>query len=322
MAVNKIRRVVVIVIIAGALLSVVFSGILIQPTKETPVVEKERVVVIPLRGTIEESSGTAFTSSITPDYVSMQLERAEREENVEAVVLRVNSPGGSVAASQQIAEMVKEFEMPVVVSMADTAASGGYYISAPADGIVAHPGTMTGSIGVITMMVNPEGLYEKLGIEVETIKSGEHKDMFQRTLTEEEREIMQGISDEAYSQFLEEIAAGRDMEMDAVRELATGELFIGSQAKERGLVDELGGTDTAVDLAAEIAGLEDPVKYEFPAPTFMEFILGMDTTLPDLIKKSLIPSDFFLIEKVKQGLQPELRYQPGDSLPSGFMPNV
>lgn len=317
---KNIKRTVVLVIIAAAFLSAVVSGIYLQPTEDRQVAELEKVVIIPLQGAIEESS-TAFTSSITPGQVSRQLERAEREENIRAVVLRVNSPGGSVAASQQIAEKITEFEKPVVVSMADTAASGGYYISAPADGIVAHPGTMTGSIGVITMMVNPEGLYDMLGLEVETIKSGEHKDMFHRSLSEEEREIMQEISDEAYRQFLEEIAAGRDMELEKVRELATGELILGSQAKELGLVDQLGGKDTAVDFAAEIAELDDPVKYEFPAPGIMEFVWGTDLSLPDLIRKSLLPSDFFLLEKIQRGFQPELRYQPGN-IPRGLAPGI
>ena len=183
----------VLVIVAAALLSAIW--LVLKSVREGASFAGggERVVVIHLQGTIEEGSGgIGFGQNITPSYVDEQLQKA--------AVLRVNSPGGSVAASQQISSYIKAFSKPLIISMGDLAASGGYYISAPADGIVAEPGTLTGSIGVITQVTDMEGLYEKLGIKIEVIKSGRHKDMLSRELTPEEREIMQALSDEIYDQ--------------------------------------------------------------------------------------------------------------------------
>src|SRR5690554_4127252 len=194
------RRILAAVLIGVAILSVVLLTI-ISDQEGARLSALERSVVIYLQGAIEETGGNwDFSGAITPRRVARQLERAAKDNSIKAVVLRINSPGGAVAASQQIAALVREFEKPVVVSMADMAASGGYYISAPADGIVAHPGTMTGSIGVIFSMVYLDGFYEKLGIETEIIKSGKHKDMFSRKLTPEERRLIQEISDGAYEQ--------------------------------------------------------------------------------------------------------------------------
>ena len=189
------KRIFAAVLIGIAVLSIILLTV-ISGREGKHLSTLERVVIIYLQGPIEEAGGNwDFSGAITPRRVARQLERAAKDNSIKAVVLRINSPGGAVAASQQIAALVREFEKPVVVSMGDMAASGGYYISAPADGIVAHPGTMTGSIGVIFTVVNMDGLYEKLGVEIETIKSGRHKDMFARKLTDEERRLMQEISD-------------------------------------------------------------------------------------------------------------------------------
>ncbi len=302
------KRILAGVLIGVAILSVILLAI-VSDREGARLSALERVVVIYLEGAIEETGGNwDFSGVITPRRVARQLERAAKDNSIKAVVLRINSPGGAVAASQQIAALIREFEKPVVISMGDMAASGGYYISAPADGIVAHPGTMTGSIGVIFTNFNMEGLYEKLGVEMETIKSGRHKDMFTRKLTDEERRLLQKISDEAYDQFITEVAEGRELEKDHVRKLATGQLYLGSQALELGLVDRLGGIEEAIDLAAEIAGLEKPVKYEFPQPSFFEQLTRLNTYLPALLEKKFLPGELLLLEKAKQ-YGPQLRYQ-------------
>ncbi len=302
------RRILAAVLIGVAILSVVLLTI-ISDQEGARLSALERVVVIYLQGAIEETGGNwDFSGVITPRRVARQLERAAKDNSIKAVVLRINSPGGAVAASQQIAGLIRGFEKPVVVSMGDMAASGGYYISAPADGIVAHPGTMTGSIGVIFSVVNVEGLYEKLGLEVETIKSGRHKDMFARKLTDEERRLLQEISDGAYDQFITEVAEGRNLEKDYVRKLATGQLYLGTQALELGLVDRLGGIEEAIDLAAEIAGLENPVRYEFPPPSFFEQLTSFGAYIPVLLEKKFLPGELLLLEKARQYL-PQLRYQ-------------
>jgi len=271
--------------------------------------EENRIAVIKLQGTIQESMAGFLGGGISPSVVRSQLERVAEDASIEGVVLRIESPGGSIAASQEISAIISEFEKPIVVSMADMAASGGYYISAPAQGIVAQAGTMTGSIGVISTTLDLEGLYEKLGIEVEVFKSGEHKDMLSREMTEEEREIMQGISDEAYNQFIEDVARYRDMDIDKVRELATGQLYLGSQAKELGLVDRLGGVDEAVEYLAELNDLAAPVRYELPPPSLFTQLFGYGYGVMDLLEKALLGPELIMLEKVREGFPPDIRYQ-------------
>ncbi len=307
---NK-KKIFIITLIAVSVIAVLALPFIdgIDPGRERPRRDEDRIVVIKLQGAIQESMGGLFAGGISPELVYNQLQRAEEDPHIEGVVLRVQSPGGSIAASQEIAALVRDFEKPIVVSMADMAASGGYYISAPAQGIVAQPGTMTGSIGVISSIMDMEDLYEKLGISVETIKSGRHKDMFNRTLTEEERELMQEISDRAYEQFISDVAEGRDMEIEEVRELATGELFIGSQAKELGLVDRLGGVDDAIDYLAELNDLEHPVRYEFPAPSIFDQLMGYGYYVLSSLERAFIDPKLILLEKLQEGVPPEILYQ-------------
>ena len=250
------------------------------PTSCMPVGDK--IAVIPLSGAITAGGSSLFYgSAITPGLVREQLNRAEKDITVKAIVLRIESPGGVVAPCQEILveiEKVKQTK-PVVVSMGNTAASGGYYISAKADKIVALPGTLTGSIGVISQIPNVKGLYDKLGIEMQTFKGGKYKDMYSgfRELTPEEKEIMQQMVDNYYEQFVEVVAEGRGLSKEQVRSLATGQLYTGAEAKELGLVDELGGLDTAIDLAAELAGVTTPrVEYYTPPKSLLESLLGIN----------------------------------------------
>ncbi len=307
----KKRKMIIISLIVIALVVVVASPFLngAQPGRDPERVGEDRVVVIRLAGTIQESAGGLLAAGISPDLVYNRLERARKDATIEGVVLRIESPGGSIAASQSIASMVRDFEKPIVVSMADMTASGGYYISAPAQGIIAHPGTMTGSIGVISNLMNLEGLYEKLGIELESITSGEHKGMFTRELTDEERELLQDISDEAYHQFITDVAEGRNMDIEEVRELATGELFLGTQALELGLVDELGGIQTAIDYLAEENNLDEPVRYEYPEPPFFSQFFGFGYSLLDSLERALVDPEVIMLEKLREGVPPDIRYQ-------------
>ena len=240
-----------------------------------------KVAVIRLSGVIADSGqqGLLVTGGINPKLVREYLIMAERDSGVKAIVLRIDSPGGSAAASQEIASTIKRFKedtgKPVVISMGDMAASGGYYISAYADSIVANPSTLTGSIGVISQFIYIEGLLDKLGLELETIKAGKHKDMGIRSLTEEQRQIMQNITDDLYRQFVAAVAESRGLAVERVTELATGQLYTGTQALELGLVDQLGGLDTAIDIAANLAGVTLPEVEEYSPPSsFLERLLG------------------------------------------------
>jgi len=192
-----------------------------------------------------------------------------------------------------------------VISMGDVAASGGYYISVYADRIVASPGTLTGSIGVISQFIYIEGLLEKLGLELETIKAGEHKDMGIRPLTEEERQIMQDITDDLYEQFVAAVAEGRGLPVAEVRQLATGQLYTGGQALNLGLVDELGGLDTAIELASSLAGITTPEIEEYrPSASFLEKLLG-GLSLPSSLPFS---GDELLFLRMLEGWQGMPRY--------------
>jgi protease-4 len=211
------------------------------------------IAVIPLSGTITSGGSSLLSgSAITPDLVRSYLSKAENDRTVKAIVLRIDSPGGEVEASQEILLQIERAResKPVVVSMGSIAASGGYYISTGANAIVALPTTETGSIGVISYQMNVQGLLDKLGIDVEVFKGGKYKDMYTgfRELTPEEQSIMQATVDEFYEQFIGVVAEGRG--------LATGQLYSGTEAKELGLIDELGDLDTAISLAAGLAGIE------------------------------------------------------------------
>jgi protease-4 len=279
-------------------------------------ITENKVAVISLNGPIQsESSGFLFGGSvISPQFVRNQLEKAKNDVAVKAIVLQIESPGGSVAACQEILNEIERVEKPIVVSFGTVAASGGYYISTKADKIVALPGTLTGSIGVISEMPNLKGLYQKLGIEMEVFIAGKHKDMYAglRELTPEEKVIMQEITDQIYDQFVQVVVEGRGLSEDKVRELATGQLYTGVQAKELGLVDELGGLNEAIDLAASLAGIEKPkVEYYKPAvPSLLSTLMGMGLQkLSSVIQvQSLGAEGIILLETLRNPYpQPEYR---------------
>jgi protease-4 len=273
---------------------------------------KGKIAVIRLSGIIADSGqqGLLTSGGISPKQVRNYLKRAESDSGVKAVVLRIDSPGGSAAASQEIASEVRHFKevtgKPVVISMGDVAASGGYYISAYADRIVANPSTLTGSIGVISHFIYIEGLLEKIGLELETIKTGRHKDMGIGPLTGEQRQIMQDITDDLYEQFVAAVAEGRGLQAAEVRQLATGQLYTGTQALDLELVDKLGGLETAIELASSLAGITTPEIEEYSPPaSFFETLLG------GLSIRSLLPlsEDELLFLRMLEGWQGMPRYQ-------------
>jgi protease-4 len=182
---------------------------------------------------------------------------------VKAIVLDINSPGGSVGAVQEIYSRIlrvkKTKHIPFVALFGDVAASGGYYIASACDKIVAHPGTLTGSIGVIFEVQNMEGLFSKIGFKMDPIKSGAHKDIGSpaRPMTPEERKILQDLIDDAYGQFVQAVADGRKMKVEEVKPLADGRIYSGTQALSNHLVDQLGDSHDALMLAAQLGGIKD-----------------------------------------------------------------
>ena len=303
----------IIIGVSIVLLVAILVVVLVLVVPSRPSVGK--IAVISLSGTITTESSSLFSgSTITPELVRDYLARVEKDKAVKAIVFRIESPGGEIAPSQEILweiERVKETK-PIVVSMGGTAASGGYYISTQADKIVALPTTMTGSIGVIYQVTNIEGLLEKLGIQIEIFKGGMYKDMYWgfRELTPEEEEIMQGMVDEYYEQFIDVVAEGRELSKEEVRNLATGQIYTGTEAKELGLVDELGGLDTAIDLAAELAGIETAiVEYYQPPKLTLWSLLGFANAIQVRLS-GLSAQDIILLEILSHNYrQPLFLYQ-------------
>lgn len=224
---------------------------------------EDRIALIRVEGVIMDSQATVG-----------ELKRFSENPSVKAIVLRIDTPGGGVVPSQEIYDAVKRVRnksnKAVIASMGSVAASGGYYIAAATDRIVANPGTLTGSIGVIMETANIEGLLQKIGVEGVVIKSGKYKDVGSplRKMNPEERGLLQAVMDDVHKQFIEAVAEGRSLELRAAQMLADGRIFTGRQAKEAKLVDELGDLEDAIQLAAEVVGIEGEPKVVEPRRRF------------------------------------------------------
>jgi len=240
----------------------------------------DTIALVRIEGIIAESAGGGpfgFGYESGTQAIVDQLERAGRDGSVKAVVIRINSPGGSAAASQEIYTAVKRLQKPVVVSMGDVAASGGYYVAAGADKIVANPATLTGSIGVIMQSFNLAGLLGRYGVQADTIKSGPFKDtgsMF-RPMAAPERQYLQSMVNDVYDQFVRAVAEGRKLDVAYVKKLADGRVFTGQQALQYKLVDELGGLRHAIEVAKKQAGIAGPAHVrELRRKSFFEEMMG------------------------------------------------
>lgn len=230
----------------------------------------EKVAVIDINGAISKS-----------DKIIELIHQYRDNGSVKAIVVRIDSPGGSVAPVQEIYSELTKLEKPVVASLGGTAASGGYYIACAADQIFANPGTLTGSIGVIMQFMKMKGLYEKVGLDQQTVKSGQFKDTGSpiRNLTPEEKELLQETIDDVHHQFVDAIFDERKdrLTRDEVQALADGRIFSGNQALDHKLVDKLGNLHDAIAHAAELGGIVGKpkitrVKRE---PTLLERLIGV-----------------------------------------------
>jgi len=273
-----------------AVVLILASGLTGGPTAPTVYVEEyvsgdgaSKIAVVPVEGTIASADDSlgGTQPTVTPEGLADALRQAGGDPTVAAVVLEVNSPGGGVTASDEMHQSILDFKentgKHVVVSMGDTAASGGYYISTAADRIVANETTLTGSLGVIFQLTNFAEAADKYGIKQEVIKSGKYKDIGNsfRELKPEEREIFQSIVDESYAQFVDVISAGRNIPEERVREIADGRVYSGLQAEELGLVDSFGGLDEASAAAGRLAGTSDTTVVRYvQEPTLRDTLLA------------------------------------------------
>ncbi|KAF0122450.1 MAG: protease IV [bacterium] len=247
------------IIIVGILLIVFFITVfaITYTGGNTTLAMGDKVAVVDTKGVIKDST-----------TIIEQLLRFKKDKSVKAIVLRIDSPGGAVGPTQEIYEEVKKIreKKKVLVSMGSLAASGGYYIACAANKIIANPGTITGSIGVIIEFGNIEELMKKIGFKSVIIKSGEYKDVMSpfRSITDQEKTILRGVVDSVHSQFIEAVVEGRKLKREDVAKIADGRIFSGEQAKALGLVDSLGNLQDAISMAAEIAGIKGEPNVIYP----------------------------------------------------------
>lgn len=262
---------------APLLLTGCFNGFVLKPVQlDAPVEEtlvldsqswccRNKVALIDVEGMLlnARTSGLLGSGDNPVSLFRERLDAAASDSRVKAVVLRINSPGGAVTASDIMYEDLVRFRRdtnkPVVACMMDVAASGGYYVAMGADRVYAHPTTVTGSIGVIMSLYNASGLFEKIGLRTDPIKSGPNKDLANpgRPMSDEERGILQGMVNGFYDQFVRVVARGRQIPEERVRVLADGRVYTGLDAKQIGLVDEIGYLDDAIQCAMDLACVKD-----------------------------------------------------------------
>lgn len=243
--------------------------------------EKERIVVLPIEGIIQDVESTGF-NPLPYNHQSFlrMFSEIEQDDTIKGVLLYVNSPGGGVYESaeihDQILKLKESTDLPIWTYMANMAASGGYYVAAPTDHIIASTETVTGSIGVIMGHTDVSGLLEKLGIRDDSIASGGNKQIGTSTkpMTEEQRAILQELIDNTYNRFVKVVAEGRNMDEARVRELADGRIYDGEQALANGLIDELAFYDDALQIYADELGIEDPEYFQY-APSQLNFFNGL-----------------------------------------------
>ena len=242
-----------------------------------------RIALVEVRGPITRAEDTV-----------KQLIKYREDDSVRAIVLRIESPGGAVAPTQEIFDELgktREAGKIIVASMGSVAASGGYYIACAADSIVANPGSITGSIGVITVAPSAEDLFEKIGIDWQVVKSGRHKDIgsMNRGMTDEEFGIVQSVVDDVYDQFVGAVASYRPLSREEVVEVADGRIYTGNQALPLGLVDRLGTYQDAISLAGEMAGLpEKPSVIRQRPKTFFEMLMENLETMTRLYSPGIV----------------------------------
>ena len=231
---------------------------------------KDKIGIVLIEGVLSDSRDAV-----------RQLEKYERDGGVKAIVLRVNSPGGAVVPSQEIYDKVLTVRKSkkVVVSMGSVAASGGYYIACAADRIIANPGTITGSIGVVVQFSQIEELLKKIGLKSTVVKAGEYKDMGSpvREMTPAERALVQGVIDDIHAQFIEAVVSNRRIDRQEIERIADARIFTGRQALAAGLVDSLGNMDHAIDTAAQLAGIEGRPEVIYPEEKrkgLLRYIMG------------------------------------------------
>ncbi len=272
---KKITEVVFFILLLASLIACVYL-VLHSNIQKSTIIENLALSKKPSIGVVEvfgqvysPHEENSIVSSSNFQEILNTIKSFREEEKVKAVIIRINSPGGTVGAVQEICQEIrrlKESGKPVVASILDIAASGGYYIASECNEIVSNRGSMIGSIGVIFMTSDFSELLEKIGVNIETVKSGPYKDVgsFHRPLSHKEKKFLKELIDDAYDQFVEVVAKGRKMPLEKVRKFAQGQLYTGRKAKKLALVDTLGDINVAKSRAEKLAGIKDSVLVKEP----------------------------------------------------------
>ncbi|MDI6654796.1 MAG: signal peptide peptidase SppA, partial [Candidatus Hydrothermarchaeota archaeon] len=258
------RKILILLLLLIALVGVSILGAYVITKQDREFAFGDKVALIDIHGTISMSGDSSIFGEVraTPENFKKALKQAERDSSVKAILLDINCPGGSVVASGEIADAIKNCKKPTVAWLGEIAASGGYYVASAADYIVADRATITGSIGVISMFPEYSRLMEKIGVNVSVIKAGKYKDFSTgyRPMTEEEKEMLESVVYEIYEQFINEVAENRNLSKEYVSSIAEGRVYTARKAKELKLVDEVGNRDFALKKAAELGGIEGEPK--------------------------------------------------------------
>jgi protease-4 len=291
-----LTAIIVLTLLFFAFITGVGFGIILS--KEDALSRGPRVAVLRIEGVI-----------LDPNSYLESLSKIKKDESIKALVLRIDSPGGAVGPSQEIYREVQKISetKPVVASLGSIGASGGYYIACAAKKILANPGTITGSIGVVAQFVNYEELLRWAKIDVETVKSGEFKDVGSpfREMTEEEKKYIQGLMDNVHSQFKLAVAKGRGIELKDINKIADGRIFTGEQARDLGLIDDFGTLSDAIRIAANMGGIKekepDVVYYPKPKTRLIDYLLS--SFIGDISSYTSLPSKgfglFYLVDIIQ-----------------------
>ena len=269
----------ILVLVATTMKRAGFSDLIAEPGDG-------KVGIVEIQGVITESK----------DILNL-IKRFREDDEIKSIVIRIDSPGGVIGPSQEIYREIRKTtpEKKIIASMGSIAASGGYYIAAATNGIIANPGTITGSIGVILAYTNFRAVLDKIGMVPVVIKSGPFKDMGSPTkkMSKEEKDVLQAFVDQAHQQFVSAIAEGRKMDIDHVKSLADGRIYTGEEAVKQGLVDRLGNFEDAIEWAGQLGGIQGRVSTVYKKKeklSFLKYI--MESTLHDLVNQ-VIRQDIF-----------------------------
>jgi len=280
---------------------------------------RNKLAVLYAEGEITTLPSSFSGGSIITEKLAKELKKLQDDESVKAVVLRINSPGGSAYISEQIWRQVVELrkKKPIVVSMGNVAASGGYYISCAANKIVAEENTLTGSIGIFGLFPNTSGLFEKLALTTDVVKTNAYSDLGtpSRPMSNDEQALIQTYIERGYEVFLSRCAQGRRMSVEAIDSIGQGRVWTGSQARELGLVDELGGIDRAIELAVSLSGIINYTIINVSAANdfFMDFLeKQLEDTKTSMLRNMMgAEYDYFrTLQQIKSftGIQARLPY--------------